>query len=79
MESGRSFEPDEATRGSQVALLGQTVSRQLFQDQDPIGREVRIRNVPFRVIGMLARKVSRVLVKIRTMRFLCRLRRVDGC
>jgi putative ABC transport system permease protein len=56
VESGRSFEPDEATRGSQVALLGQTVSRQLFQDQDPIGREVRIRNVPFRVIGMLAKK-----------------------
>ena len=56
VESGRSFEPEEATRGSQVALLGQTVSRQLFQDQDPIGREVRIRNVPFRVIGVLARK-----------------------
>ena len=56
LESGRSFEPEEATRGSQVALLGQTVSRQLFQDQDPIGREVRIRNVPFRVIGVLARK-----------------------
>ena len=56
VESGRSFEPDEATRGSQVALLGQTVSRELFQDQDPIGREIRIRNVPFRVIGVLARK-----------------------
>lgn len=56
VESGRSFEPDEATRGLQVALLGQTVSRQLFQDQDPIGREVRIKNVPFRVIGMLAKK-----------------------
>ena len=56
VESGRSFEPEEATRGSQVALLGQTVSRELFQDQDPIGREVRIRNVPFRVIGVLARK-----------------------
>ncbi len=56
VEDGRSFEPDEATRGSQVALLGQTVARQLFQDQDPIGREVRIRNVPFRVIGVLAKK-----------------------
>ena len=56
VESGRAFEPEEATRGSQVALLGQTVSRELFPDQDPIGREVRIRNVPFRVIGVLARK-----------------------
>jgi putative ABC transport system permease protein len=56
VEGGRSFEPEEATRGSQVALLGQTVSRELFPDQDPIGREVRIRNVPFRVIGVLAKK-----------------------
>jgi putative ABC transport system permease protein len=56
VESGRSFEPDEATRGSQVALLGQTVARELFQDEDPIGREIRIRNVPFRVIGIMARK-----------------------
>jgi putative ABC transport system permease protein len=56
MESGRSFEPDEAKNGAQVALLGQTVARQLFPDVDPVGREVRIRNVPFRVIGTLAKK-----------------------
>jgi putative ABC transport system permease protein len=56
LENGRSFEPKEAIQGAQVALLGQTVSRQLFQDQDPIGREVRIRNVPFRIIGILAGK-----------------------
>jgi len=56
MESGRSFERDEAKNGAQVALLGQTVAKQLFPDLDPIGREVRIKNVPFRVIGMLAKK-----------------------
>ena len=56
VESGRSFEPDEAKNGTQVALLGQTVAKQLFPDVDPIGREVRIRNVPFKVIGMLAKK-----------------------
>ena len=56
MESGRSFEPDEAKNGAQVALLGQTVAKQLFPDLDPIGREVRIGNVPFKVIGMLAKK-----------------------
>jgi putative ABC transport system permease protein len=56
VESGRSFDADEAARGSQVAVLGQTVARELFQDEDPIGREIRIRNVPFRVIGLLARK-----------------------
>jgi putative ABC transport system permease protein len=56
IESGRSFDSDEAARGTQVALLGQTVAHELFQDEDPVGREVRIRNVPFRVIGLLAKK-----------------------
>jgi putative ABC transport system permease protein len=56
VESGRSFDAGEAARGSQVALLGQTVARELFRDEDPIGREVRIKNVPFRVIGLLAKK-----------------------
>jgi putative ABC transport system permease protein len=56
VESGRWFEPDEAKSGVQVALLGQTVAKQLFPDVDPIGHEVRIKNVPFKVIGMLARK-----------------------
>jgi putative ABC transport system permease protein len=56
VESGRSFDPGEAGRGSQVALLGQTVAHELFRDEDPIGREVRIKNVPFRVIGLLAKK-----------------------
>ena len=56
VESGRSFDLNEAATGSQVALLGQTVARELFQDEDPIDREVRIGNVPFQVIGLLARK-----------------------
>ena len=37
LESGRAFEPEEAMRGTQVALLGQTVSRQLFQDELAVG------------------------------------------
>jgi putative ABC transport system permease protein len=56
VELGRVFEPEEARRGSQVAILGQTVARQLFQEDDPIGREVRIKNVPFRIIGLLTNK-----------------------
>src|SRR5258708_6776873 len=56
VESGRAFEADEAKNAAQVALLGQTVAKQLFPDVDPIGHEVRIKNVPFRVIGMLAKK-----------------------
>jgi putative ABC transport system permease protein len=56
VESGRAFEADEAKNGAQVALLGRTVAKQLFPNADPIGRAVRIRNVPFRVIGVLTKK-----------------------
>ena len=56
VEQGREFEPDEVTRGGQVVLLGQTVARNLYGGIDPIGQELRIRNVPFRVIGVMSKK-----------------------
>jgi putative ABC transport system permease protein len=54
--SGRGFTDEENRRGGQVALLGQTVVRELFQGTDPIGAQVRVRNVPFDVIGVMAPK-----------------------
>jgi putative ABC transport system permease protein len=49
-------EGDEAA-GATVAVLGQTVAEMLFgEGQDPIGAELRIKNVPFRVIGVLEPK-----------------------
>jgi putative ABC transport system permease protein len=56
VEQGRAFEPEEVTRGAQVALIGQTVARTLYGGIDPIGQELRVRNVPFRVIGTMAKK-----------------------
>jgi len=53
---GRGFEPEEYERGAQVVLLGETVARTLFDDVDPVGETIRVRNVPFRVVGVLARK-----------------------
>jgi putative ABC transport system permease protein len=53
---GRAFEPEEYDRGAQVVLLGETVARTLFDEVDPFGELVRVRNVPFRVVGVLARK-----------------------
>ena len=53
---GRIFDPDEVRRGEIVVLLGRTVARNLFGDEDPIGRTMRVRNVPFRVIGIMAPK-----------------------
>ncbi|MFO0294127.1 MAG: ABC transporter permease [Rhodospirillales bacterium] len=54
--AGRGIEPEEYDRGAQVALLGETVARTLFDDVDPVGETIRVRNVPFRIVGVLARK-----------------------
>jgi putative ABC transport system permease protein len=56
IEIGRLFNGEESQRGGQVALLGLTVKNQLFGDDDPIGQTIRVKNVPFEVIGVMARK-----------------------
>jgi putative ABC transport system permease protein len=53
---GRSFDQEELRRGDIVVILGQTVARNLFGDEDPLDKTVRVRNVPFRVIGVMAPK-----------------------
>jgi putative ABC transport system permease protein len=56
IETGKGFEPADLTGAGKVALLGETVARNLFGDSDPIGQVIRIRKVPFTVIGTLQRK-----------------------
>jgi putative ABC transport system permease protein len=59
--SGRMFEQAELTGSAKVALVGQTVAQQLFGDMDPIDQSVRIRKVPFTIIGVLDRKGQSML------------------
>jgi putative ABC transport system permease protein len=56
VENGRGFTNEEVLRGAQVVLLGATVAQTLFEGEDPIGASVRLRNTPFEVIGVMARK-----------------------
>ena len=56
LASGYAFTDTEMRSASRVALVGQTVVQQLFGDEDPVGKTLRIRNSPFVVIGVLARK-----------------------
>ncbi|HEX5508461.1 MAG TPA: ABC transporter permease [Pseudolabrys sp.] len=56
LASGRFFGAEEQTGAAKVAILGSTVARELFGDEDPIGASIRIMNVPFHVIGVLSRK-----------------------
>jgi putative ABC transport system permease protein len=53
---GRLFLPEEIDRRAQVVVLGETVARVLFDESDPLGQMIRVRNVPFTVVGVLARK-----------------------
>ena len=55
-ESGDFFAEDDLRAGRKVAVLGRTVAANLFPDADPVGSEIQIRNVPFRVTGVLAPK-----------------------
>ncbi|HET6465918.1 MAG TPA: ABC transporter permease [Nitrospiria bacterium] len=55
-ESGGSFTQSDCDGATKVAVVGKTVSTNLFGSQDPIGQIIRIQNVPFKVIGLLAPK-----------------------
>ncbi len=54
--SGRLLTPDDVDAASKVVVLGQTVAENLFGGTDPIDQTVRIKAVPFTVVGVLARK-----------------------
>lgn len=53
---GAAFDVRDYGGGSKPVILGETVRRALFGDEDPIGQSVRIGRVPFTVVGVLAPK-----------------------
>ena len=56
LDSGRFFTQEDLDGATKVAVLGQTVKDNLFGDGDAVGQVVRIKKVPFTIIGTLARK-----------------------
>ena len=53
LAAGRVFEPAEMAAAAKVCLIGATVAKQLFGDGDPIDQSIRIKRVPFTVVGVL--------------------------
>ncbi len=53
---GRPIFPEDLEGATKVALLGQTTALNLFGESEPLGQIIRIKKVPFTVIGLLARK-----------------------
>ncbi len=57
MDSGQFFTPSDVTSAAKVAVIGTTVRDMLFPDgTDPIGQIIRVRNQPFKIIGVLTSK-----------------------
>ncbi|HVO50211.1 MAG TPA: ABC transporter permease [Thermoanaerobaculia bacterium] len=56
LSTGQFFTDQDNRNASKVCVLGQTVATNLFGDEDPVGKTLRIKNIPFRVAGVLESK-----------------------
>lgn len=56
LEPGRFFTESDIQSRSKVCVIGQTVRKKLFQTRNPLGETIRVKNVPFRVVGILKEK-----------------------
>jgi len=56
LEEGREFTLREISSGGKVALIGKTISGELFGEADPIGQTIRVNKIPVKIIGSLKPK-----------------------
>jgi putative ABC transport system permease protein len=56
LAAGQFFTDQDNRVAAKVCVLGQTVAANLFGSEDPVGHAIRIRNIPFRVVGVLEGK-----------------------
>ena len=56
LEDGLFFTDQDVAGATKVCVLGRTVSDRLMPGEDPVGRVIRIKNMPFKVVGLLERK-----------------------
>ena len=61
VEKGAFFSDSDVRAAAKVCILGSTVANALFEGQDPIGQMVRIKNFPFRVVGVLETKGGKTM------------------
>jgi putative ABC transport system permease protein len=54
--SGSFFTDADVRTAARVIVIGQTLADNLYQGADPIGQDIRVMNLPFRIVGVMARK-----------------------
>ena len=61
LAEGQPFSERDVLNGNRVCLLGQTLVRELFEGASPLGKDIRIKNISFRVIGVLSPKGANMM------------------
>jgi len=56
VQSGSFFTDADVRTAARVIVIGQTLADNLFPGTDPIGQDLRVSNLPFRVVGVMVRK-----------------------